>query len=398
MHDQIMNTTYLLLVLVLISTFIALYTLVALKRERAGAATSTTENSIETQKAMTETLMALSANLAKSTSDIRQEISERLNEKFTGVSKDLRDELAKNNLSVESKFTALEARVSEKLDNNIKEGFTQFQKVQDLLVGAEKQLGQINHIGESIQELNSVLNLPHLRGKLIGEGSLERLLSDFLPAGFYESQYQIEGALVDFVIKFPHLSLVLPIDSKFNFEQVSALYENSTIVNPDELVKARKRLAEIVKQNAKDIKNKYIKPRAGTTDYALMYLPSETLYFEIVRDSDLWNFMAEMKVFPVSPNTLAITVNSIGKAFQYYEMAKGVQKTIRNIQLTRDHLDDFKKRFEDVGEKLMKAQDSFNKAGSHLSNYSSSVERLISSDEALKISAGPSLDQPVGSS
>ncbi len=334
---------------------------------------------------ITKNLMDISSGIAKSSSDTRNEISEKMFERFNVLGKDLREELSKTTTGLEGKFTTLEAKVSNrletigkevqvKLDKNLQDGFSHFQKVQELLIGAEKQLSGLNQVGNSIQELNNVLNLPHLRGKIIGEGSLDRLLADFLPAGFYESQYQIEGALVDFVIKFPHLNLVLPIDCKFNMEQVSALFENTSDV--DALKAARKRLSEITKQNAKEIKNKYIKPKLGTTDYALMYLPSETLYFEVIRDNDLWRQITEQKVFPVSPNTLAITINSIGKSMQYYEMAKGVQKTIQQIQNARDHLDDFKKRFDDLGEKLTKAQDSYSKATTHLSHYNSSIEKL----------------------
>jgi DNA recombination protein RmuC len=357
---------------------------------------SRSDQSGELQAAMARNSMDLSNTIVKSTGDIRQDLSDRLNEKFLLIARELkedlksgrdelRDGLNKTTITLEQKFGTLESKVNErleaigkevqtKLDKNIQDGFAHFQKVQETLAGAEKQLTNLNAVGQSIQELNNVLNLPHLRGKIIGEGNLERLLADFLPAGYYEMQYQIETSLVDAVIKFTHLNMVLPIDSKFSFEQVASLFDHTA--NPDELKAARKKLAEIAKGNARDIKNKYIKPKLGTTDYALMYLPSETLYFEIVRDTDLWNALVEQKVFPVSPNTLAITINSIGKSLQYYEMAKGVKKTITQIQLARDHLGKFKNRFDEIGDKLTKAQESFSKASTHLSHYSSSVDRL----------------------
>ncbi|MBI2606870.1 MAG: DNA recombination protein RmuC [Deltaproteobacteria bacterium] len=330
------------------------------------------------------------SGMARAATDTRLEIAEKLNEKFSFIGKELREELSRGTQTLETKFTSLEGRVNErlekigtnveaKLDKNIKEGFSHFQKVQETLAGAEKQLAALGGIGQSIHELNSVLNLPHLRGKLIGEGSLERLLADFLPAGYFERQFAIEGALVDFVVKFPELGMVLPIDSKFSLEQVSALFDGAA--DPEALKLARRRLSELAKANGRDIRNKYIKPRLGTTEYALMYLPSETLYFEIVRDTDLWNALAEMKVYPVSPNTLAISINAIGSAVRYHQMSLGVKDTIRKIQLTRNHLEDFKNRFEDIGEKLIKAQDSFGKANTHLGNYTSSIEKLVSAEE-----------------
>lgn len=315
-----------------------------------------------------KTTGSITNTVTKITADIRQDITDRINDRFLQITRELRDGLSQIGREVQGK-----------LDKNIQDGFAQFQKVQESLMSAEKQLANLNTVGQSIQELNNVLNLPHLRGKIIGEGTLERLLADFLPAEFFCIQFSIEGALVDAVIRFPHLNLVLPIDSKFNMEQVAPLFEKTAA--PDDLKLARKRLSEVVKQNAKDIKTKYIKPKAGTTDYALMYLPSETLYFEVVRDTELWGALVSQKVFVVSPNTLAITVNSIGKSLHYYEMAKGVQKTIMQIQTAQDHLANFKNRFDDIGEKLLKAQDSFQKANTHLTHYSSSLGKLVSENE-----------------
>src|SRR4051794_35909757 len=204
-------------------------------------------------------IFSLIKTSTKSTGDIRQEISDRLNEKFLLISKELkedlksgreelRDGLNRTTLNLEAKFTALELKVSDrleaigkevqtKLDKNIQDGFAHFQKVQESLAGAEKQLTNLNAVGQSIQELNNVLNLPHLRGKIIGEGNLERLLADFLPVGYFEMQYAIDGAYVDAVIKFEHLNLVLPIDSKFSMEQVASLFDHSS--NPDDLKNAR---------------------------------------------------------------------------------------------------------------------------------------------------------------
>ncbi len=379
------NRMLVVTILVFTSTLISVLSLVFIIKAKPDTKVS---------DSITQNLMGFASTFTKSTTEIKHEITEKLHENFSFVGKELREELSKTTKDLEAKFTGLENKVNSrletigkdvqtKLDKNIQDGFSHFQKVQETLAGAEKQLAGLNAVGQSIQELNNVLNLPHLRGKLIGEGSLDRLLSDFLPTGFFESQYSIEGNLVDFVIKFPHLNLVLPIDSKFSMEQVSGLYDHTNI--GDDLKNARKRLSEITRQNAKDIKNKYIKPKAGTTDYALMYLPSETLYFEVIRDHELWSAMAALKVFPVSPNTLAITVNSIGKALQYYEMARGVQTTLQQLALAKDHLDDFKKRFDDIGEKLFKAQDSFQKANTHLGHYTSSVQRLAEPDATLKL-------------
>lgn len=369
-------------------------------------------NHADFQDTVLKTSFELTALISKTSADLRQDLSDRLNQQFLLTNQSLKDDLRqgreelRNGLhqttqGLENKFSSLEQKLNQrledigkevqiKLDKNLQDGFSHFQKIQETLVNAEKQLAQVNSVGKSIHDLNQVLNLPHLRGKIMGEGSLERLLNDFLPAHYYALQYQIESYLVDAVVRFEHLNLVLPIDSKFHFEQVSVLFETEALDH--DLKTARKKFQELIKQSAKEIKTKYIKPNLGTTDYALMYLPSETLYFEVIRDGALWSSLVEQKVFPVSPNTLAVTIFSIGKSVQYYEMAKNVQKTIQQLHLAKDHLEKFKNRFEEIGDKLAKAQESFQKATSHFNHYTSSVNRLEHQSEKLPDAAslGPS--------
>lgn len=307
---------------------------------------------------------------------------------------ELRDMLGSSSHALEARFRSLEDRVAgrleqlnkdveARLDHNIQNGFVHFQKVQDSLAQAEKRLAALGTLSEAVGELKNVLNLPHLRGKIIGEGTLERLLADFLPAGFFELQYAIETKIVDAVIKFPHLGLVLPIDSKFALEQVAGLYE---AMNEEGLKAARKTLSEVVRANARDIKLKYIKPELGTTDYALMYLPSETLYFEVIRDTGLWATLLEMRVFVVSPNTLATTIHTLSQSLRYYEMAQGVRQTLRQIQLAQKHMEHFRKQFQDVGDKLLRAQEAYATAGRHFDHYKVALDRLpLPSDGELEL-------------
>src|SRR5205823_6939512 len=132
---------------------------------------------------------------------------------------------------------------------------------------------------------------------------------------------------VDAVVKLP--KQVLPIDSKFPREQVLPLFESQ---DPAVLEGARKALAEFVKGQAKSIADKYIRPDHGTTDMALLFLPSETLYFEVIRNGKLFEDICKLKVYPVSPNTLSISLHSVAMAQEYYDMARGVETTIEDIK------------------------------------------------------------------
>jgi len=203
---------------------------------------------------------------------------------------------------------------------------------------------------------------------------LERLLADLCPAGSFELQYRIvphSTERVDAVVKYPNC--VLPIDSKFPREQVLPLFEAS---GPEPLEAARKQLAEVMKTLSRQIREKYIHPEHGTTEMALLFVPSETLYFEVLRDPRLCEELGRNKVFAVSPNTLAVTLHAITMSRNYYEMAKGVEKTVAELKKAQGHFEHFERRFEEIGTALGKAQTSFHTASTHLTRYTGAVLRL----------------------
>jgi DNA recombination protein RmuC len=135
-------------------------------------------------------------------------------------------------------------------------------------------------------------------------------------------------------------------------------------------------LSDVIKAEAKSIATKYIRPEHGTTDMALIFLPSETLYFEVTRNGKLFEELSKLKVYPVSPNTLLIGLRSVMMAQEYYDMARGVEKTIEDVKKARRHFEHFEKKFEDIGKGLKKAQEAFETANTHLGRYETSVYRL----------------------
>ncbi len=274
---------------------------------------------------------------------------------------------------LDARLKELSEGVQNKLELNLKEGFTHFARVEDALKNAQTQLHSLNLVGQSINDLNNLLKLPHLRGGF-GEASLERLLTDYLPRDAYEFQYKISPESterVDAVIKYP--KYVLPIDSKFPREQVMPLFETA---DPVLLDKARKDLVEVMRVIGKSIKTKYIHPEHGTTEMALLFVPSETLYFEVLRNPALCDELARYKVFAVSPNTLAAMLHAVATARNYYEMAKGVEHTLGELRKASAHLENFQGRFDEVGSALDKAQKVYATAGTHLSRYNSAIQRV----------------------
>ncbi len=276
---------------------------------------------------------------------------------------------------VDERLLAIGREVQTKLDQNLREGFQHFEKVQEHLRAAELQLQGVGQVGASINELSALLRLPHLRGGF-GEATLERLLSDFLPVHIFELQANIPNVgRVDALVRFPRASL--PIDSKFPREQVLPLFEEGT---PERLSEARKVLSQVLRTEAARI-SRYIRPESGTMDMALMFLPSETLYFEAIRDTRLWEELSKRKVYPVSPNTLAVTLRGISIAHDYYEMARNVERTIEEVRKAQRHFDLFQQRFEEVGKGIEKAQEAYRTASTHLGRYAGTVGRLTAQGE-----------------
>jgi DNA recombination protein RmuC len=290
---------------------------------------------------------------------------------------------------VDAKLMAITDQVQQKLDQNIKEGFAQFEKVQQHLKNAEEQLREVGALGHSINDLNNLLKLPHLRGQF-GEASLERLLSDFLPAHMFALQAPVGegGGRADAVIYFPDRKL--PIDAKFPREQVIALFESSDKAAIDA---ARVALVRVMKAEAKRIQQ-YIQPENGTTEIALMYLPSETLYMEVIRNRELGDWMNEQHVFPVSPNTLLMTLHTISLVHKWYEVATRFEKSRAELAKAQKSFDFFQSQFENVGKNLNKAQEAFETAQRHLKNYRGKVTAL-SGQEQLELETSSPLEKPL---
>jgi DNA recombination protein RmuC len=310
---------------------------------------------------------------------------DQLSAKQTLNAQDARAELTKSlegvRAEVDRKLTEITGQVQSKLDANIKEGFAHFEKVQEHLRSAEEQLRNVGTLGNSIHDLNNLLKLPHLRGKF-GEASLERLLADFLPAHMFTLQASTDGhSRADALINFPELKL--PIDAKFPREQVLALFESD---DSGEIEEARKAFGRVMKEQAKRVRN-YIQPENGTTDMALLYLPSETLYMEAVRNRDLVDEMNKMKVFPVSPNTLMATLQAISMVHKWFQVREGLARSMEEFSKAQKSMEHFEAKFTVIGKNLEKAQEAFTTASTHLKNYKTRVN-ILTDNEGLPLFNG----------
>jgi DNA recombination protein RmuC len=322
----------------------------------------------EQTRRLSEGRSELTASLLLTTQQLKAEF-QSLNQQTAASLETIRDR-------VDTRLMAITEQVQQKLDENIKEGFAQFEKVQQHLKAAEEQLREVGALGHSINDLNNLLKLPHLRGQF-GEASLERLLSDFLPAHMFALQATPGegGGRADAVIYFPDRKL--PIDAKFPRESVIALFESD---DEAEVADARVELVRVMKAEAKRIRQ-YIQPEHGTTEIALMYLPSETLYMEVIRNRELGDWLNQQHVFPVSPNTLLMTLHTIALVHKWYEVASRFEKSRVELAKAQKSFDFFQNQFENVGKNLNKAQEAFETAQRHLKTYRGKVSALSGQEQ-----------------
>jgi len=176
-----------------------------------------------------------------------------------------------------------------------------------VISGVSKSVGEMTEIGRSMRELQEFLRSPKMRGQL-GEAVLKDLLGQTLPKQNFHLQYAFKGGeVVDAALKLEQG--IIPIDAKFPMENFRKMAKAH---NEKEIQESRKAFTADVKKHIDAISNKYIRPQEGTLDFALMYIPSEPIYYEILTNSpDLDDYAYRKRVRPVSPNTLYAYLRAI---------------------------------------------------------------------------------------
>lgn len=186
------------------------------------------------------------------------------------------------------------------------------------LQNISRQFGSVGELGRQMRDFQEFLRAPKLRGN-IGEQILKDILEQALPKDLYEFQHRFkDGSIVDAIIKTD--KGLIPIDAKFPLEQFRAIQKAKT---DDDAERSRREFGRDVKKHLDAISEKYIQPAEGTTEYALMYVPSETVYYEIIRDeADLNNYAVSRHVTMVSPNTFHFVLGVFLATLRGQEMAK----------------------------------------------------------------------------
>jgi len=252
-----------------------------------------------------------------------------------------------------------------------------FGNVKEQLGRLEETNKQIYEISKDISSLQELLRAPKFRGQM-GETLLENLLSQVLPKDHYSIQYRFKSSdAVDAVIRLGER--LVPVDAKFSLENFQKVLDNQ-----DEQVKNayRKKFIQDVKNRVDEVAAKYILPQENTYDFALMYIPAENVYYEIIIKEDLFSYSMSKKVIPVSPNTFYayLQVICLGlKGLKIEENAKGILKNLSTLTI---EINKFKEDFDTLGGHLSNARTKYEDSQKKLDRFS---DRLINIQDAKSV-------------
>ena len=401
---------YILLVFLVISTLLLAFFL--FRKKISNTSVIETVFKVELQKEFLLNRDELSRNLKENRNEFTQSF-ERLNETLLKKAKDDREELRRTlkdfetsfSKSVESfnttqkeKFDQMKLKqeemikttelrlermretVDEKLHKTLEERLGKsFDSVSKQLLEVQKGLGEMQSIASGVGDLKRVLTNVKTRG-VLGEIQLGNILEEIMSRDQYETNVKTKkgsDAIVEFAIKLPGRNVndspvFLPIDAKFpqeDYARLQTAYEAGDSVAVEQSMKA---LLLAIKKFAKDIANKYIDP-PNTTDFGIMFLPTEGLFAEVIRQPDMITFLQrEYKIVITGPTTLAAMLNSLQMGFKTLAIQKRSSE-VWNV------LASVKKEFNTFGGVLEKAQKKINEANNEIENLVGTRTRMMQS-------------------
>ena len=309
--------------------------------------------------------------------------------KFDGFQRGLQEELNRLNEIVERRLTDTSKNVGERLDNATK-----------VISDVRQQLGQMDEaskrifeVGRDISELQQTLQAPKLRGSM-GEYMLNELLAQVLPQKSYENQYRFKnGETVDAAIRLS--SGIIPIDAKFPLENFKRILSAGD--NEDAQIAAGRVFARDVKKHIDAIAQKYIRTDEGTFDFALMYIPSESVFYEIIVRNE-WNpgepllkYALDQRVIPVSPNSFYAYLQTILLGLRGMRVEENAREIMDGILRLEKELEVFAEDFELVGTHLGNSLKKYTEAAKCFDRFEIKLEQLTGLSKAVENNPAPSL-------
>jgi len=313
--------------------------------------------------------------MQKNFRETREELSNALRNLGEVISGTLEKRLYALQEENAKKLEEMRATVDEKLHSTLEKRLSEsFNLVSERLKQVHEGLGEMRSLATDVGDLKKVLANVKTRG-ILGEIQLGSILESILAPEQYEKNIPtVEGSneFVEYAIKMPggEKPVYLPIDSKFPIEVYYRLIDAYESGQQEEVQKVYKELESVIKKCAKDIRDKYISP-PSTTDFAILFVPVEGLYAEIVRHPSLFETLQrEYKVCVVGPSTFAVFLNSLYMGFRTLAIQKRTGEVWRVLA-------EVKREFDKFGEVLKKAQEKIEGAGKDIETLVGTRTRQI---------------------
>lgn len=302
------------------------------------------------------------------------------------------DFLTQNKLEIistnlDSKLEKVRHIVDEKMQESIQKNFhNSFNLISERLENVNKSLGEMQTIASGVIDLKRILANVKTRGTW-GEVQLESILENLLTPTQYEKNAKVKPnsrELVEFAINIPNDSnengiALLPIDSKFPIESYERLVKASEDNDAELVEKYSKEIEHSIRKNAKDISEKYIAP-PFTTDFAIMFLPTEGLYSEVIRKPALLSEIQQKnRVIITGPMTISALINSLQMSFRSHALQKNAKEVWKLFAQIKDDFSKHNALLETARRKLYEAGnaiDNIEERSRILSNKLSKIESI----------------------
>jgi DNA recombination protein RmuC len=310
-------------------------------------------------------LQTIATSQARSTGQL-ETIAKGVAQRLDSVTPALQDAI-KNSAQITGQMTSdAQTKMADELKNT-----------RDQISQIQRQLGEVQLAGKQMsqtaQTLEGILGGAKSRGSL-GEVTLERLLEDSLPSTQYATQYRFSsGEAADVVIRLRDKKL-MAIDSKFPLDAYRRISTEG-----DE---ARRAFATAVKGHVDAITKKYIVPDEGTLDVALMFVPSESVYYELLMTEDgkgqpLDAYCRDKKVIAVSPNTLYAHLCVITMGLRGMQMEENAKRLLESLSGMEKQMEKFADKFETLGTHLKNAQQSYSESDKLFERAQNTLETML---------------------
>lgn len=302
---------------------------------------------------------------------IKADVTE-LNRTIMKLSDTVGDKLERSNAAVQ---TSVQRQLTEsaKLVADVTQRLTKLDETNKRVVDVATEL----------KTLQNVLQNPKQRG-VIGEYYLEQILKNTLPPGTFTLQFKLaEGLVVDAVIRYE--DKLLPLDSKFSLENYNRMIEST-----GEQKAAYEKLFKADIKGRIDETSKYIKPGKGTLDQALMFIPSETIYYDILTEKvglngrNLLAYAAEKKVTIVGPTTLSAMLQTVAHGLRSIEIHKDTEKIRKNIEQLQKHLISHNGFMQKLGASLGATVGHYNNTYKELGKIDRDIVKIAETDPAVE--------------